>query len=74
LETKRDLRNPCEIFVFRCPAKLRPLAGALVRKPAQSLGFDASVVRDQVEKTHPATHDDGALWLHRQPAAAGELI
>jgi hypothetical protein len=62
----------CSSFAVRRKGARR--AGALVRKPAQSLGFDASVTRDQVEKTHPATHDDGALWLHRQPAAAGELI
>jgi hypothetical protein len=61
LETKRDLRATCEIFVFRCSAKLRPLTGVLVWKPAQPLGFDASMARDPVEKTHPATHDEGAL-------------
>jgi hypothetical protein len=61
LETKRDLRTPCKNFAFRCPAKLRSLTGVLVRKPAQPLGFDASMARDPVEKTHPATHDEGAL-------------
>jgi hypothetical protein len=70
LETKRDLRAPCEIFVFRCPAKLRPLTGVLVRKPAQPHGFEASSVRRPIEKTHLATHDEGALCFTASPRPA----
>ena len=67
LETKCDLRTACEIFVFRCPAELRPLTGALVRKPAQPLGFEASLARHPIEKTRPATHDEGALCFTASP-------
>jgi hypothetical protein len=71
LKTKRDLRTPSEIFVFRGPAKWRPLTGVLVRNPAQPLGFEASSAQHPIEKTHPATHDEGALCFSaslRSPA------
>jgi hypothetical protein len=55
LETKSDLGAPGEIFVFRCPANFRSLAGILVGKPAPPLGFEASSARHPIDKPWATT-------------------